>query len=183
MLASRAGYLTALVPSTPTAATLPGVFHSTKVPEVTGRPMVGRTLHASTGTWSLDGVTLAYQWYAGTTPIKGATEPTYPPTAGGRRQADPRRRHRLVARLHPRVTAASTSTDRVLLGVATVAKPTLTGRAVLGRTLKAHAAVLRAGRGHACATPGCAATSRSAARTTRRTSSRPPTSATASTSR
>ncbi len=137
ILASRPGYLTALVPSVPTAATLPGVFHSTKVPEVTGRPMVGRTLHASTGAWSLDGVTLAYQWYAGTAPIKGATDATYAPTPA----VAGKQIHVVVTASSPGYTsetATSTSTDRVLLGVATVTKPTLTGRAVLGRTLKAH---------------------------------------------
>ena len=36
--------------------------------------------------------------------------------------------------------ATSTATDAVLLGAATAAKPTLTGKAVLGRTLTAHLA-------------------------------------------
>ena len=56
ILASRDGYLTALVPSQPTAVTLPGIIRATKVPVVTGKPMVGHTLHASAGSWSLAGV-------------------------------------------------------------------------------------------------------------------------------
>ena len=141
IMASRPGYLTALVSSQATAATLPGVFHATKAPEITGRgrPMVGHTLHASSGSWSLDGVTVSYQWYAGATPIKGATEASYQPTADEAGQP-----------IHVVVTASaagytsesstSTDTDRVLLGVADLAKPTVTGKAVLGRTLTAHVA-------------------------------------------
>ena len=139
VLASRSGYLTALVPATPTASTLPGVFRSTKAPDVTGRAMVGRTLRASTGAWSLDGVDLAYQWFAGTKAIKGATDPTYQPTPAEAGQPI----HVVVTASslgYTSVTAASTDTDPVLLGVATVAKPTVTGRAVVGRTLTAHVA-------------------------------------------
>jgi hypothetical protein len=36
------------------------------------------------------------------------------------------------------VTAASTDTDAVLLGLATLEKPTVTGKVVIGRTLTAH---------------------------------------------
>jgi hypothetical protein len=137
VLASRDGYLTAVAPSTPTAATLPGVFRSTEVPQVTGRAMVGRTLHASPGSWSLEGVTLGYQWYAGTTPIAGATDPAYRPTPAVAGQPI----HVVVTASSPgytSVTAASTDTDAVLLGLATLEKPTVTGKVVIGRTLTAH---------------------------------------------
>jgi surface antigen len=139
ILASRPGYLTALVTSPATAATLPGVFHATKVPEITGRPMVGHTLHASSGTWSLDGVTPSYQWYAGASPITGATEASYQPTADEAGQPI----HVVVTASSPGYTsesATSTDTDPVLLGVADLAQPTVTGKAVLGRTLTAHVA-------------------------------------------
>ncbi len=139
LIASRPGYLTALVTSQATTATLPGRFHATKVPEITGRPMVGHILHASTGSWSLAGVTLSYQWYAGATPIKGATEASYHPTADEAGQAI----HVVVgasAAGYTSESATSTDTDRVLLGVADLAKPTLTGKAVLGHTLTAHVA-------------------------------------------
>ena len=138
-MASRPGYLTALVTSQQTAATLPGVFHATKAPEITGRPMVGHTLHASSGSWSLGGVTLSYQWYAGASPIKGATEASYQPTADEAGQPI----HVVVTASSAGYTsesATSTDTDRVLLGVADLAKPTLSGKAVLGHTLIAHVA-------------------------------------------
>ena len=139
IMASRPGYLTALVTSQATVATLPGVFHATGAPEITGRPMVGHTLRASSGSWSLEGVTLSYQWYAGATPIQGATEASYQPTANEAGQPV----HVVVtasAAGYTSESAASTDTDRVLLGVADLAKPTITGKAVLGRTLTAHVA-------------------------------------------
>ena len=141
VLASRDGYLTALVASPQTAPALHGLIHSTQAPEVTGRAMVGHTLHSSTGSWSLDAVTLSYQWYAGSQPIAGATDPTYRPTP-----ADAGLRiHVVVTATSPGYTkrsAESTETDQVLLGHAAVAKPTLSGRAVLGATLRAHLATM-----------------------------------------
>ena len=137
IIASRLGYLTALLPSVATVKVAPGVFHSTQAPVVTGTAMFGHTLHASAGTWSLAGVTPAYQWYAGSTPITGATAATYDP-----RQADAGQRiHVVVTASSPGYTAAtatSTSTAPVLLGRATVSKPTVTGRSVVGRRLEAH---------------------------------------------
>jgi 5-hydroxyisourate hydrolase-like protein (transthyretin family) len=49
-------------------------------PKITGSMIAGSTLTASPGVWSLDGVTLGYQWYVGTavaTPIDGATGSTW----------------------------------------------------------------------------------------------------------
>jgi surface antigen len=134
--ASRPGYLTSMVTSAATTAVVPGVIDSTTAPQVSGTPMLGHTLHATSGDWSTTPDTVTYQWYAGRTPIAGATAASYDPTAdvAGRR-------------IHVRVSAAaagyttlavdSAGTARVVLGVATLAKPTISGRAVLGRTLRA----------------------------------------------
>lgn len=46
---------------------------NTVLPVVTGTPTVGQTLSVSTGAWSPADVVLAYEWYAGATPILGAT--------------------------------------------------------------------------------------------------------------
>ena len=62
--------------------------------------MVGHTLHASTGSWSLDPVTLSYQWYAGSQPIAGATSAAYQPTPAEARPPPACGRHRLVRGLH-----------------------------------------------------------------------------------
>jgi hypothetical protein len=137
--ATRPGYLTSMVTSASTNATLPGVIRSTTTPEVRGTPMLGRTLHATSGGWSITPDTISYQWYAGSTAIPGATGTSYDPTADVAGQ-----------RIHVRVTAAaagytplavdSPGTHRVVLGVATLEKPTISGTAVLGRTLHAHVA-------------------------------------------
>jgi surface antigen len=139
IIAMRPGYLTAMVTSAATDDILPGQIRSTTAPDVTGVPMLGHTLHASTGAWSITPDGLAYQWYAGTKPVAGATDPTYDPTAADAGH-----------RMHVQVTATangytplaidSASTDRVVLGRATEEKPTVTGRAVLGKLLHAHVA-------------------------------------------
>jgi len=139
ILASRDGYLTGLAVSPATADVLPGLITAKQAPAVTGRAMVGHTLHASSGSWSLDPVTLSYQWYRGSHRIAGATEAAYRPTA-----ADAGRRLHVVVTAssagYTPASAESTTTHRVLLGVAELAKPTVSGRAVLGATLHAHVA-------------------------------------------
>ena len=101
--------------------------------------MVGHTLHSSTGSWSLDAVTLSYQWYAGSQEIAGATSAAYQPTPAEAGQA----LHVVVTATSPGYihrTAESTATTPVLLGHATVAKPTVSGKALLGAALRAHLA-------------------------------------------
>ena len=51
------------------------------VPTITGTAKVGETLTANEGTWTPDGVTFAYQWYAEGVLVTGATAKTYVPTA------------------------------------------------------------------------------------------------------
>ncbi len=46
-------------------------------PRVTGRAKVGATLRVSAGSWRPSPVTLRYQWYVGSTAIKGATKSSY----------------------------------------------------------------------------------------------------------
>jgi len=137
VLASRPGYLTAVVPATPTASVRPGVIHNHQVPVLSGKPVVGHALHTTDGTWSITPDSFSYQWYAGSTPIAGATGATYHPTAADAGQ-----------RLHVVVTAASagytpapagsTSTAPVVFGTVGFEKPTVRGHAVVGRTLTAH---------------------------------------------
>jgi surface antigen len=57
-----------------------GVFVNSAVPSVTGKAQVGIPLATDRGTWSPRG-TFAYQWFAGRTPIDGATSPSFTPTA------------------------------------------------------------------------------------------------------
>jgi surface antigen len=137
--ATRPGYLTATVSSEATATVLPGVMHNTKAPVVSGRAVVGRTLTATHGKWSVKADSYGYQWYAGHAAIPGATGATYQPTP------DVAGRHlHVVVTAHSAgytpLSAESTSTVKVVLGRVAFAKPTIRGRGVVGRTLDAHLA-------------------------------------------
>jgi hypothetical protein len=133
---SRPGYLTAVQASPKTAAVLPGVIRNEAVPTVSGEPIVGHTLTASNGSWSLSSVTYTYRWYAGGHAIKGATGATYQPTG-----ADAGHRLHVVVTAHSAgytaARASSAPTDRAKLGTVAIAKPTIAGRAILGHTLTA----------------------------------------------
>jgi surface antigen len=137
VIASRPGYLTATIPTAPTATVLPGVMHNTQVPVLSGRAVVGHTLHATDGSWSVTPDGYDYQWYAGRDPIAGATDATYQPTA------DVAGRHlHVVVSAHSAgytsLSSASAHTAKVVLGRVSFARPTIRGRAVVGRTLTAH---------------------------------------------
>jgi hypothetical protein len=136
VFASRPGYLTASVPSSSTAAVLPGVMHNHKAPLVSGHAVVGRTLRTTDGTWSIKPDSYRYQWYAGHTKITGATDATYDPTPA---VAGERIHVVVTARRdgYTSLSASSENTDRVVLGRIAFAKPTIGGHAVVGRTVTA----------------------------------------------
>jgi surface antigen len=137
ILASRPGYLTAVVSSPATTTVIPGVITNTAVPEVSGKAVAGHTLHATSGSWSIDPEKLEYQWYRGSKPIGTATDAAY-------RVTDADAGHLLHVVVTAKSTgytaasAASTDTDRVVLGTVAFDKPTVSGRRVVGNTLKAH---------------------------------------------
>jgi surface antigen len=135
-LASRPGYLTAVVPSTGTAAVLPGLMHNRTAPLLSGHAVVGRTLTTTTGKWSVRPDAFQYQWYAGGTRIQGATDATYHPTAA--EAGD--RIHVIVTALrdgYTSIRSSSQASERVVFGKVAFAKPTVRGHAVVGRTLRA----------------------------------------------
>jgi surface antigen len=136
--ARRPGYLTALVESSPTAQVAPGTITSVSRPAISGSPVVGGTVSASSGTWSVTPSEVAYQWYADSNPISGATAASYSPTTAV-----------LDRRLTVRVTvsadgydpasATSAPSSPVVLGNAQfTSTPTLSGTAVLDQLLTAH---------------------------------------------
>ncbi|MBO0843864.1 MAG: CHAP domain-containing protein [Nocardioides sp.] len=137
VIASRPGYVTADVSSPPTAVVARGVIHNTALPKISGEAVDGERLTTTSGSWSITPTTLRYQWYAGNTAIAGATGSSYVVTAGKAGQ----RIHVVVTAKHAGYTAASASsapTDRVVLGTVAFDQPTISGTAVVGRTLEAH---------------------------------------------
>ena len=127
------------MPSTATAAVLPGIMHNRQAPVVTGHAVVGRTLHTSNGTWSVTPDAYPYQWYAGDHAIQGATDATYHPTAA---EAGLRIHAVVTAQLdgYTSESSSSRSTDRVVLGRVSFDQPTIRGHAVVGHTITAHLA-------------------------------------------
>jgi hypothetical protein len=136
VIASRPGYLTAVVSSPATDAVAPGVIHNTAVPEISGNAIDGHTLTATHGTWSITPDAVHLQWFSGRTPIAGATSSTYVVTP-----ADAGRRIHVVATAvsagYTDAQATSASTDPVVLGTVSFDQPLITGRHVVGRTLHA----------------------------------------------
>ena len=134
--ASRPGYLVSAVSSAATANVLPGVMHNTGAPVVSGRAVVGQTLRTTNGAWSVAPDAYRYQWYADDSAIVGATAATYQPTAA----VAGHRIHVVVtagSAGYTSLAAKSASTDLVVLGRVAFDKPTIRGRAVVGRTLTA----------------------------------------------
>jgi hypothetical protein len=77
-----AGYNATVVTTNTVAATDGAAPKATTATKVTGSALQGLALTATTGVWSLDGLTFSYQWYEGTsvltgTAISGATSSTY----------------------------------------------------------------------------------------------------------
>jgi surface antigen len=139
VLASRPGYLTATLATPATSAVLPGVIRNHQAPVVGGRAVVGHTLSTTNGTWSITPDEFRYQWYAGSTPIDGATGSTYRPTAAEAGE----RIHVVVTARSAGYTpqpAESASTSRVVFGRVAFDRPTIRGHAVVGRSLTAHVA-------------------------------------------
>lgn len=102
-------------------------------PSVTGRFQVGSTLHARPGAWSGPGP-YDHQWYADGRPISGATAASYVVAPG-------LRGHRLAVRVlpHGQAPVAEDTTAGVVVEPGRIAlnRPRVTGRPVVGRTLRA----------------------------------------------
>ena len=133
---TAAGYQATTIGSSETAAVpAPVISPAHRTPTVSGTPRVGAPLQASTGTW-MTGVALSYQWYVDGSPCR-------PPPArrthrGRRTSASSSTSPSPATRLgYPDVTTTSVDTGVVGLGVLTTTKPTIGGKARVGRTLTA----------------------------------------------
>ena len=107
-----------------------------EAPSITGDAAVGATLRATPGSWKPASST-RLQWYAGNTPIAGADEETFTPTAA-------QRRNRLSVAVvatkkgYADGTATSSRTSKVKPGTLTTrSAPTVTGTARVDEVLTA----------------------------------------------
>ena len=133
--ATRRGYLTALITSAQTAPVAPGVISQVQRPTITGRPVVGSTLTAHQGTWTVEPTTVAYKWLADGTPIAGATDATYSPTEAVLDQALTVQ-VTVSAEGYQPANGSSVATGSVVLGKTSFASPPkLSGQAIYGHTL------------------------------------------------
>jgi bacillolysin len=119
----------------------PEALANTAKPVASGTPQVGQTLTVAPGTWDAAGASFTYQWLSNGTPVAGATGTTFAVTP-----AD------LGAQLSARVTGTASgflpgTADSNALGPVTAAplltvvagSPTISGKAVVGKKLTAHA--------------------------------------------
>ena len=63
-----------------TDAVIPGVLVVTDEPTINGTPQVDNQLSATRGTWSVK-ANWSYQWTADGSPVSGAVDPTFSPSA------------------------------------------------------------------------------------------------------
>ena len=73
---SQAGYTTVARTSSATAAVVKGTLIP-KTPRLTGTRRSGHTIKVNGGNWGPGAVKLSYQWYRGSTKVKGATKSGY----------------------------------------------------------------------------------------------------------
>ena len=131
--AEAPGYTPSAVRSAASHAVAPGVASNVVAPSVVGDAMVGQSVAASPGTWSVTPAHVAYQWVLDGSPIPGATTARYAPktTDGG---------HLLTVGVTATATGYAPATKqaapkRVVMGAVRMTRPTVQGDEVLGQTL------------------------------------------------
>lgn len=135
---TQAGYNTKQVTSKATAVIEKGDLITTPKPTISGTTKVGQTLSATAGTWTPGRPTFTYQWYRGTTAIKGATAASYQLQAADLNQTI---RVGVTGNLsgYNSVTTESAATGKVQIGTLGAVTPTISGSAKVGATLTAKA--------------------------------------------
>ena len=119
---------------TPTPKPTPGTFKAAK-PKITGTAKAGKTLTVKVGTWSPKPSRFSYQWLRSGKVIKGATKSTYKLVKADRKNEIAVR----VTGTTPgyRTRTVTSTAVKVEFGTFKSAKPTITGTAKVGKTLKA----------------------------------------------
>jgi len=113
----------------------PNIFTQVATPRITGTLTVGNALSANVGTWS-DSPSFAYQWYRSGNAVSGATASSYKLVKSD-----------IGKKITVKITASKTGYESVstvsaattkIKGVfSNVKKPTISGKAKVGKTLKA----------------------------------------------
>ena len=119
------------------AATPPAPVATATDPQVSGSPVVGDTLSATTGTFTGEELTYTYQWLLEGAPITGATGATYMLT-----NADTTHKLSVVVTAtnsggHANETSSQTATVTPAAPLATATLPQVSGSTVVGDTLSA----------------------------------------------
>ena len=133
--ATHLGYPTASALSARTTAVQPGVITNTEVPKVTGDSRVDATLSASPGAWTPNPDSVRYQWRADGEPLAGATASTL---TMGPAFASKTISVTVTAAKNGYAAVSKTSATTAPVKPGTLklaARPSLSGKAVLGRTL------------------------------------------------
>ncbi|MBT0994812.1 hypothetical protein KIN34_11025 [Cellulomonas sp. DKR-3] len=131
--AVRYGYTPAV--ATSAARTPVFSFVALSPPKLSGTVAVGSRVTASRGTWSAAPKSVRYTWLRSGAPIAGATRATYAPVAAdvGKKLAV-----RVTATLtgYPSASAVSTTSTVVAGTIKNVTRPTVTGTARVGATVR-----------------------------------------------
>lgn len=132
--ASEPGYLGTSASSAATQPVLAGAL-TTGVPTVSGTALLGRTLTSSPGAWGPAGVVLSQQWLRNGAPIPGATSTSY---QLGLADVGSAISVQVTGQLAGYQGASATSVATAsVVGVVKAGRPTLSGKAMVGRKLTA----------------------------------------------
>lgn len=133
---ARIGYVPSAEIYSAATAAVAHAFTTAPIPTITGTPAVGQTLTANTGTWAPTPTSYTYQWYYGGAIIPGETASTYTVTnfvvgwpitvAVTALKTD-----------YPNTTRTSSATLSVGALMTVTPAPTISGTAVVGKTLTA----------------------------------------------
>ncbi|MRJ77987.1 hypothetical protein GEV29_15720 [Aeromicrobium sp. SMF47] len=133
---TKAGYAIPASRTSKPVTIAPAEQTETPKPTISGTPKVGAPLTGDPGTWP-EGVSLAYQWFAGDQAVEGATGPTYVPAgdAAGKRITFAVTGTRAG---YAPATRTSDPTDEVATGdLVRTPRPTVSGSVAVGKKVTA----------------------------------------------
>ncbi|MBC7632294.1 CHAP domain-containing protein [Aeromicrobium sp.] len=123
--------------TSPRTVVAPGTLRAAEAPIITGTARVDSVLTASSGRWTPEASSYAYQWSVDSSPVAGATSPTFSPRPG-----DVGHRITVTATAfktgYVRTGSTSTPSSEVLRGrISSLVKPSISGTPRVGLRLTA----------------------------------------------